>query len=127
MLVNSLKIHHRKARLEKILARTQGLRFCEHIDGDGASVFEHACKMGLEGIVSKRRDFPYRSGWCRSWVKTRKSKFASSDANSEWELVVFEQTRIFWMALSQTEYARATAELDFRVWEWPTKRTVQRA
>ena len=53
--------HHplekRKAKLEKILARTQGMRFSEHLDGDGETIFQHACKMGLD--VSKRRDFPY--------------------------------------------------------------------
>jgi bifunctional non-homologous end joining protein LigD len=39
-----------------------GLRFNEHLEGDGPTVFAHACKMGLEGIVSKRKDSPYRSG-----------------------------------------------------------------
>jgi bifunctional non-homologous end joining protein LigD len=33
-----------------------------HIEADGAVVFDHACRMGLEGIVSKRLDKPYRSG-----------------------------------------------------------------
>jgi bifunctional non-homologous end joining protein LigD len=33
-----------------------------HIDHDGPAVFEHACRLGLEGIVSKRIDSPYRSG-----------------------------------------------------------------
>jgi hypothetical protein len=37
-------------------------RFSEHLDGDGATIFAHACKLGLEGIVSKRRHLPYRSG-----------------------------------------------------------------
>jgi hypothetical protein len=36
-----------------------GLRFNEHLEGDGPTVFAHACKMGLEGIVSKRKDFLY--------------------------------------------------------------------
>ena len=40
-----------------------GIRFNEHMEGDGPSVFAHGCKMGLEGIVSKRRrDSMYRSG-----------------------------------------------------------------
>jgi bifunctional non-homologous end joining protein LigD len=39
-----------------------GIRFNEHMEGDGPTVFAHACKMGLEGIVSKRKDSPYRSG-----------------------------------------------------------------
>jgi bifunctional non-homologous end joining protein LigD len=64
-------LERRKAKLEKILARTQGMRFSEHLDGDGETIFVHACKMGLEGIVSKRRDFPYRSGRCKSWVKIK--------------------------------------------------------
>jgi bifunctional non-homologous end joining protein LigD len=53
-------LEKRKAKLEKILARTQGMRFSEHLDGDREAIFEQACKMGLEGIVSKRRDFAYR-------------------------------------------------------------------
>ena len=39
-----------------------GIRFNEHIEGDGPTVFAHACKMRLEGIVSKRKDSMYRSG-----------------------------------------------------------------
>jgi bifunctional non-homologous end joining protein LigD len=41
----------------------------KHIEADGATVFDHARRMGLEGIVSKRIDAPYRS--CRSgdWIK----------------------------------------------------------
>jgi bifunctional non-homologous end joining protein LigD len=38
------------------------IRFNEHIEGDGPTVFAHACKLGLEGIVSKRKDSAYRSG-----------------------------------------------------------------
>jgi bifunctional non-homologous end joining protein LigD len=34
-------------------------------------MFEHACKLGLEGIVSKRRDAPYRSGRCKNWLKVK--------------------------------------------------------
>jgi bifunctional non-homologous end joining protein LigD len=64
-------LEKRKAKLEKILARTQGMRLSEHLDGDCESIFQHACKMGLEGIVSKRRDFPYRSGRTKSWMKIK--------------------------------------------------------
>jgi ATP-dependent DNA ligase len=64
-------LEKRKAKLEKILARTQGMRLSEHLDGDGESIFQHACKMGLEGIVSKRRDIPYRSGRTKSWMKIK--------------------------------------------------------
>ena len=53
----------RKATLASILAKAApGLRFNEHLEHeDGEIVFRHACKLGLEGIVSKRKDSPYRS------------------------------------------------------------------
>jgi bifunctional non-homologous end joining protein LigD len=54
----------RKATLGSLLARAgAGLRFNEHMDEqNGPLVFQHACKLGLEGIVSKRRNSRYRSG-----------------------------------------------------------------
>jgi bifunctional non-homologous end joining protein LigD len=53
----------RGATLEMILAKAgAGIRFNEHMEGDGETVFRHACKFGLEGIVSKRKDSLYRSG-----------------------------------------------------------------
>ena len=53
----------RKATLRSLLIKTgPGLRWNEHIEGDGETIFRHACKLGLEGIVSKRKDSPYRSG-----------------------------------------------------------------
>jgi bifunctional non-homologous end joining protein LigD len=46
-----------------ILAKAgAGIRFNEHMEGDGETVFRHVCKFGLEGIVSKRKDSLYRSG-----------------------------------------------------------------
>ena len=48
-----------------------GIVFNEHTDEDGAVVFRHACKMGLEGIVSKRLTAPYRSGPSRDWIKDK--------------------------------------------------------
>jgi hypothetical protein len=41
----------------------------EHTDEDGPTVFEHACRFGFEGIVSKRLSTPYRSGPSRDWIK----------------------------------------------------------
>jgi bifunctional non-homologous end joining protein LigD len=64
-------LEQRKGKLEKLLARSEGIRFSEHITGDGAIIFAHACKLGLEGIVSKRRDLPYRSGRCKAWLKVK--------------------------------------------------------
>jgi bifunctional non-homologous end joining protein LigD len=64
-------LEKRKVALEKLLAGRTGVRLSEHIEGDGPIIFQHACKMGLEGIVSKRRDLPYRSGRVRSWIKIK--------------------------------------------------------
>ncbi|MET0429993.1 MAG: DNA ligase D, partial [Microvirga sp.] len=47
------------------------IRFSDHIDEDGATLVKHACRMGLEGIVSKRADRSYRSGRSNDWVKSK--------------------------------------------------------
>jgi bifunctional non-homologous end joining protein LigD len=62
----------RKATLASLLRRAApGLRLNEHIEADGPTVFAHACKMGLEGIVSKRKDSSYRSGRSSDWLKMK--------------------------------------------------------
>jgi ATP-dependent DNA ligase len=63
----------RKATLASLLTRAgPGLRLNEHMDEqDGPLVFAHACKLGLEGIVSKRRSSPYRSGRSPDWIKSK--------------------------------------------------------
>jgi ATP-dependent DNA ligase len=43
----------------------------EHLEGDGATVFEHACKLGLEGIMSKRTGWRYSSGRSPHWLKSK--------------------------------------------------------
>jgi bifunctional non-homologous end joining protein LigD len=67
-----LPLAERKAKLARLLARVAaGIAFNEHTDEDGATVFRHACKMGLEGIVSKRLTAPYKSGPSRDWIKVK--------------------------------------------------------
>jgi ATP-dependent DNA ligase len=62
----------RKAALASIVAKASpGIRFNEHMEGDGPTVSAHACKMGLEGIVSKRKDSVYRSGRSPDWLKMK--------------------------------------------------------
>lgn len=64
----------RKARLEGLLGSTRPgdqLRYSAHLEGDGSTVLKQACAMGLEGIVSKRVDLPYRSGRYGDWVKSK--------------------------------------------------------
>jgi bifunctional non-homologous end joining protein LigD len=62
----------RKAALARLLCNIEaGILLNEHVDGDGPTVFEHACRLGAEGIVSKRVDGTYRSGPCPVWIKVR--------------------------------------------------------
>jgi ATP-dependent DNA ligase len=65
-------LSERKKRLAQLLKKDRpGLEFVEHLEGDGGLIFEHACKLKLEGIVSKRVDLPYRGGVSKSWVKVK--------------------------------------------------------
>jgi bifunctional non-homologous end joining protein LigD len=67
-----LPLGDRKAKLARLLARAPaGIAFNEHTDEDGAVVFRHACKLGLEGIVSKRLGAPYKFGSSRDWIKVK--------------------------------------------------------
>jgi bifunctional non-homologous end joining protein LigD len=62
----------RKAALAHLLEGHEGvLAYSEHFEGRGATVFEHACRLGLEGIVSKLRTSAYRSGRSKSWRKSK--------------------------------------------------------
>jgi bifunctional non-homologous end joining protein LigD len=62
----------RKRRLARLLSgRRLGIVLSDHTDEDGALLFVHACRMGLEGIVSKRLSAPYRSGRSRDWLKVK--------------------------------------------------------
>jgi bifunctional non-homologous end joining protein LigD len=66
----------RKARLEALLGDLKGpaaqrIRYVEHFDSGGDAVLRSACRMSLEGIVSKRIDAPYRSGRGETWTKAK--------------------------------------------------------
>jgi bifunctional non-homologous end joining protein LigD len=62
----------RKAALARLLRDAKaGILFNEHIAEDGPIVFAHACRLGAEGIVSKKIDSAYQSGPCRVWIKVR--------------------------------------------------------
>jgi bifunctional non-homologous end joining protein LigD len=49
--------------------------FSEALSAEGALVFAKACKLGLEGIVSKRAGRPYRSGTSHNWLKAKNPEF----------------------------------------------------
>ncbi|GLS36462.1 ATP-dependent DNA ligase [Mesorhizobium tianshanense] len=64
----------RKQALQDLLGKqpdNPAVRFSDHFAEPGKVMLEHACRMGLEGIVSKRADAPYRSGRGLSWVKSK--------------------------------------------------------
>jgi bifunctional non-homologous end joining protein LigD len=55
----------------------------EHIEEPGDVVFHYACKLDLEGIVSKRLGSPYRSGRSRHWVKSKNPKHPAVKREAE--------------------------------------------
>jgi bifunctional non-homologous end joining protein LigD len=69
--LRSLPIETRKATLASLLRNPGRLRLSEHISADGPEVFARACRLGAEGIVSKRLGPPYRSGRCHAWIKCK--------------------------------------------------------
>jgi len=74
----------RKRTLASVMAKAaSGLRLNEHIEADGPTVFAHACKMGLEGIVSKRKDSRYRSGRSLDWLKSKNPSCAAVRREAE--------------------------------------------
>jgi bifunctional non-homologous end joining protein LigD len=67
-----LPLHTRKAALKKLMARAPAaLRYSESIEEPGPALLKQACKLGLEGIVSKRADAAYHSGRGYDWIKTK--------------------------------------------------------
>ncbi len=73
--LRGLPLAERKDALRTLLAATQSkrqtLRYVDHFETGGDAVLQSACKMHLEGIVSKQLDAPYRSGRGNSWVKAK--------------------------------------------------------
>ena len=73
--LRALPLVERKARLQALLGglkdRRKQIRYVDHLETSGDAVFASACKMGLEGIISKRRDAPYQSTRNSSWLKAK--------------------------------------------------------
>lgn len=70
-----LPLGERKERLKELLEarkqKTSQIRYVEHFESGGDAVLQSACKLELEGIVSKKLDAPYRSGRTESWTKAK--------------------------------------------------------
>jgi bifunctional non-homologous end joining protein LigD len=76
--LRELVLEARKEKLEELLRKAPwDLRYVEHFEGDGAAMVEHASKMNLEGIVSKRRGRPYLSSTSKSWLQVRNPESAA--------------------------------------------------
>jgi ATP-dependent DNA ligase len=86
--LRKLPLIERKWRLFKLIGKSQrrAIRFVEHLTGDGPTIFHLVCRMGLEGIVSKRTDAPYRSGPSRTWLKSKNpaSEAVRREREEEW-------------------------------------------
>jgi ATP-dependent DNA ligase len=86
--MRQLPLSMRKANLARLLARrTEGIFIAPFEQGEiGPDLFRAACNMGLEGLVSKRRDRPYRAGRSPHW-EGEKPKIGSDDAREGYRLV----------------------------------------
>ena len=70
--LRAMPLEHRKAELRETLRQAPSmLRFVDHVIGGGDEVFRRACALGVEGIVSKRRDRPHRRGRSTEWLKIK--------------------------------------------------------
>jgi ATP-dependent DNA ligase len=70
--LRGLPLGDRKKRLARLLARwTMGIVLSTHTADGRATIFRQACRMGLEGIVSKRLSAPYGSDRSRDWLKVK--------------------------------------------------------
>jgi bifunctional non-homologous end joining protein LigD len=66
-----LPLEKRKALLEQIVPRVGPIKYLSHFEKDGEALYEQVVKMGLEGIVAKKADSPYRAGRSANWLKIR--------------------------------------------------------
>jgi bifunctional non-homologous end joining protein LigD len=64
----------KRVLLELLDGSSERILYAEHLDGDGPEIHERACAMGIEGIISKQQDAPYRSGRTESWIKIKCGK-----------------------------------------------------
>jgi DNA ligase D-like protein (predicted ligase) len=69
--ISDLPLRERKARLRNALAFKGPVRFSRHRNESGEEMYSEACRKGLEGIMAKRADSPYRHGRSRDWLKLK--------------------------------------------------------
>jgi len=73
--LRALPLGERKARLKQVLevrkSKAQSIRYVEHFESGGDAILQSACRLSLEGIVSKKLSAPYRSGRSENWTKAK--------------------------------------------------------
>jgi bifunctional non-homologous end joining protein LigD len=69
--LRALPLEERKAKLAALIVADRGVLYSQHIERTGTAFFELAKREGLEGIMAKRRDSPYRATRSREWVKIK--------------------------------------------------------
>jgi bifunctional non-homologous end joining protein LigD len=77
----------RKRALARLLRGTEaGIALNAHYEAEGAIVYQHACALGCEGIVSKRLGSPYRAGRADCWLKVKNpaAPAVTREAEEEW-------------------------------------------
>jgi bifunctional non-homologous end joining protein LigD len=78
--LRDLPLRERKSRLRRALRFADPIRFTVHRNESGEQLFEEACRKGLEGVIAKRADSPYRATRSRDWLKLK--------CHAEQELVI---------------------------------------
>ena len=74
--LRQLPLLERKNRLRKLVPRqTPRLQYVDYIETQGEAMFHQAVALGMEGIVAKRADSPYKGGRSRDWLKMKRSDY----------------------------------------------------
>jgi bifunctional non-homologous end joining protein LigD len=72
--VSAAPLETRKDLLKRVLtamSRDGAVRYSDHVEGGGGAFYEAACRLGLEGMIAKRRAAPYRAGRGGDWLKVK--------------------------------------------------------
>jgi bifunctional non-homologous end joining protein LigD len=127
--LRGLPLRERKKALSRLLAKApkdSPLRFSESLTEPGPVLLKHACKLGLEGIISKRVDAPYRSGRGHDWLKIKCSDRqelvvvgfvpSTADAQSVGALVLgyYDHGKLVYAGRTGTGFTHAVARDLFR-------------
>jgi len=125
--VAKLPLERRKAALAKLLGKGyEPLRLSESLAENGPTLLKHACKLGLEGIISKLADAPYHSGRGHDWVKAKcsdRQEFvvagfapAANDARAVGALVlgVYDHGKLKYSGRTGTGFTHASAREIYR-------------